>query len=160
MNACGVLITLAGDTLDSPDDADLIIAVGDDEETETFTMFKQRRWTNREEMEADGIYTGLDSTPTCGVQIECNAVIGDVEDEGLIVEAEAGEHIFLEVKTLTAGDGICELSGTDFDSVTLHGLVGPYTDSDGQNRCGVLFTLDNDVLTSRDDPNLSLTLGD
>lgn len=64
-------------------------------------------------------------------------------------EAMGGDSVYLEILGLRSADGVCELSGTDEDSTTLAGYVGPYENDEGQNVCGALFTFDIDVLPGR-----------
>lgn len=75
------------------------------------------------------------------------------------MRAKAGWSFYLEVSGLTASDGICDLSGSDEDSIYIFGYVGPYVNDDSENVCGVLFTLDSDVLTS-EGAQLQLLVGD
>lgn len=65
-----------------------------------------------------------------------------------LVDAEASDTLYLEATGLTASDGVCIIGGADFHETTYIGYVGPYV-SAGGNTCGVLFTLDSDVLFGR-----------
>lgn len=160
-HVCGALFTLGSGLLVDRDAADVQIEISDgSSEQVVFTLFFQKRWADYNAMIADGFYTSLSPTPP-----EATASYTDASDDGFIIEGEAGETLYLETTTLTQSDHECEIFvGGERDriqtSVTVLGYVGPYVNADGQNTCGCLFTIANDVLVDRDASNLQIAIGD
>jgi hypothetical protein len=119
-------------------------------------------------MLSDSVYTSLNPTPQEG-----SPLVSDTSDPALELVVQASETIYIEAVGLTASNGECRL-WTDprydqygnlidqgvFYSFDILGLVGPYVNDDSLNVCGALITLASNVLTSRDDPDLELNLGD
>lgn len=60
---------------------------------------------------------------------------------------------------LTASNGECTLTGSHFYNYEILGLVGPYQ-SNGENICGALITLNSDVIAVRSDEDQNVVLGD
>lgn len=112
-------------------------------------------------MESDSLFEDMppnieaDDEPFAGT-----AAFGDQYDEGLQVRAKARWSFYLEVTGLTASDGVCDLTGTNEDSLYIFGYVGPYVNADSENVCGALFTLNDDVLTQESDSDLQIDIGD
>lgn len=68
--------------------------------------------------------------------------------------------MYLEATGLTAADGECVLSGTNGASAYVYGYVGPFANEDGENVCGALFVLANNVLTEESDSDIEIDVGD
>lgn len=103
------------------------------------------RWTSKSNMQADNLYTDLSTV------YEGKAEIGESDPLELLIEAMGGNSMYLIVEGLSDGEGECILDGTDAGEVYIIGYVGPFYDLDADYVCGVLFTLADTVLTSRND---------